>query len=388
VRSTTAGSVVALVTHARDVPAIERERFADRLHRELGGQALILETCHRVEAYLRVPPDATPRAMEALLPAGGRALRDDPAIRHAVTVAVGRDSVVVGEDQILHQLRTSVEAARAARALDPALDRVFTLALKAGRQARSWHQGRRDSLADVALASIERLGGPVRGRQVLVVGAGQMGELAVQAAVAAGAVVTVSNRTIARARALAAATGSQAAGSDPGPGASAFAAIVVAIGGPWRISAAAIEALIDGPTIIVDLSVPPAVPATLIAGLGDRLVTADSLARSRGDEAARDQPDGRIDALIGRTVDEFGDWQARRDGRAAAQALATRAERDREAELVALWRRLPGLEPEARTAIEGMTRHLTTRLLREPLERLGRDADGEDSRTVRELFGL
>ena len=65
-----------------------------------------------------------------------------------------------------------------------------------------------------------------------------------------------------------------------------------------------------------------------------------------------------------------------------------RADREREAELAALWRRFPDLEPEARDAIEGMTRHLADRLLREPLERLGRDPDGRDERAVRDIFAL
>jgi len=65
-----------------------------------------------------------------------------------------------------------------------------------------------------------------------------------------------------------------------------------------------------------------------------------------------------------------------------------RAERAREAELVALWRRLPDADTETRAAIEGMTRHLAARLLREPLEQLGRDPDGEAERAVREAFAL
>jgi hypothetical protein len=65
-----------------------------------------------------------------------------------------------------------------------------------------------------------------------------------------------------------------------------------------------------------------------------------------------------------------------------------RSDRRREAELAALWRRLPDLEPEAREAIDGMTRHLARRLLREPLERLGRDTNGRDERAVRDIFAL
>jgi len=89
-----------------------------------------------------------------------------------------------------------------------------------------------------------------------------------------------------------------------------------------------------------------------------------------------------------RTTAEFLDWLKGRDGRATADALVKRADQEREAELAALWRRLPALEPETRGAIEEMTRHLATRLLRAPLERLGRDVDGRDERVVRDIFAL
>jgi hypothetical protein len=66
----------------------------------------------------------------------------------------------------------------------------------------------------------------------------------------------------------------------------------------------------------------------------------------------------------------------------------TRADREREAELAVLWRRLPDLDPDARDAIERMTRHLAERLLRDPLERLGRDTTGSAEQAVRDLFAL
>ena len=97
---------------------------------------------------------------------------------------------------------------------------------------------------------------------------------------------------------------------------------------------------------------------------------------------------GRLDAFVERAVAEFAEWSARSDSRAAAQALIRQADAERERELEALWRRIPELDPEARAAIEGMTRHLAARLLQAPLERLGRDADGQDGRAVREIFAL
>ncbi len=378
--------ILALVTHARHVPAIERERFATALHRESTGRAFTLETCHRVEAYVGNADDAARLALA--LPEGARTLTGEQAVHHAMTVAVGRDSVVVGEDQILHQLRASVDAARAAGTLDPALERLFAFALQAGRRARSWRQGPGRSLAEVALASIEREVGTLRGHEILVVGAGRMGRMAARAAVAAGASVAVANRSADGAAALAASTGARFEMFDPDARIRGFAGVVVALAGPWPIGAATIDALAGSATVVVDLSVPAAIPVSLAEILGERLITADALALADIGPAAQDGSVARLDALIERSTLEFLAWLQGRDGRSAAEALKQRADREREAELAALWRRLPGLEPEARTAIEGMTRHLADRLLREPLERLGRDTDGRDGRAIRDIFAL
>ncbi len=383
------GTVVALVAHARQVPAVERERFATRLREGMAGKALLLETCHRVEGYLISPDDTERIAVAGALPAGGEALIGERAVRHAIIVAVGRDSVVIGEDQVLHQLREAVDRARADGALDPALERLFALALQAGRRARSWRQGQQRSLADVAVASIEGRVGSLGGRDILVVGAGKMGRLAVRAAASAGASVAVANRSAESAASLAAASGARTEKFDPGRRAGMFAGVIVALGGPWPIDGETIRALAGSETVVVDLSVPSAVSDAAAGGLGPRFVSADSLALAEVGPGAR--PDGsraRVDALVDRTTVEFLDWLKRRDGRATADALVRLADREREAELAVLWRRLPDLEPEARVAIEAMTKHLATRLLREPLERLGRDAEGRDERAVRDLFAL
>ena len=383
------GAVVALIAHARNVPVVERERFATRLRAETAGRALLLETCHRVEGYLISSDDTERIAVAGTLPAGGEALIGEPAVRHAIRVAVGRDSVVVGEDQVLHQLRESVDRARSVDALDTALERLFALALHAGRRARSWRQGPQRSLADVALSSIERQTGSLHGREILVVGAGKMGRLAVRAAAAAGASVAVANRSAEGAGSLATASGARIEDFDPGRRAGMFAGVIVALGGPWPIGGETIRELAASATVVVDLSVPAAVPEAAVEVLGRRFVSADALALADVDPGApRDGSDARVEALVDRTTAEFLDWLARRDGRATAEALVKYSDREREAELAALWRRLPDLEPEARLAIESMTQHLAARLLREPLERLGRDTDGRDERIVRDLFAL
>ncbi|HUQ78996.1 MAG TPA: hypothetical protein VM427_09035 [Patescibacteria group bacterium] len=381
-----APDLIALVCHARIVPAADRESFAQRLRGGTSGALVVLETCHRVEAYGIGVDETTGAGLAAALPAGGRLLVGDQAIVHAIGVAVGTDSVVIGEDQILHQMRVALDAARAAGPLDAGLERLLALALRAGRIARSWQQGPRRSLADLALESIERAAGPLAGRDILVVGAGQMGRLAARAAAARGASPSIANRTVAGATAAAGAVGGRVVPFDPGEDVARFAGIVIAIGGPWTLTRSTTDVLASGSSVVVDLSVPAAVPAGLAERLGSRLIVADALARAG--ELLVPEPDPRLRSLIERTAAEFGEWQRGRAGRAAAAALVAHADRERETELEALWRALPDLDPDARRAIEGMTRHLAGRLLRGPLERLGRDGDGRESRAVRDLFAL
>jgi glutamyl-tRNA reductase len=216
-----------------------------------------------------------------------------------------------------------------------------------------------------------------------------MGRLAVRAAAATGATVAVANRSSEGAASLATASGARTEKFDPGRRAAMFAGIIVALGGPWPIGNEAVRALAASETVVIDLSVPSAVPDAAAGALGPRLVSADALALAEVDRGPR--PDGsqtRVETLIDRTTVEFLDWLERRGGRATADALVRLADRERQAELAALWRRLPDLEPEARVEIEAMTKHLATRLLRQPLERLGRDAEGRDERAVRDLFAL
>ncbi len=381
--------LVALVTHARQVPSAERQQFALAIREWSAGHGgFVLETCHRVEAYGVLEPDQTIESGQ--LPAGGVISADETAVRHAVSVAVGRDSVVVGEDQILHQLREALTEPRDNGTLDPSLDRLFAFAFRAGRRARSWRQGRAPSLADIAIAAIERRTGSIRGRPLLVVGAGKMGALVVQAGLSAGAAVSIASRTATHADELAARLGVGSVPFDPGEAVRDAVGLVVALNGRWTLSQATNEALLAGGAVVIDLSVPSAMASELEGSLGQRLVSADALAL--GEEARqlplRNGEVSRLDALIDSTTAEFVAWSAAHVHRATAEALAERADAERQAELAELWRRLPALDPESRELIEGMSRHLATRLLREPLERLGHDPDGRTDRQVRELFGL
>lgn len=372
----------AVTAHARDVPVALRTPLGAMLRRDLPAGSLLLQTCHRVEAYLTGPLPPVE------LPAGTVVLDGVAAARHAVTVAVGADSVVVGEDQVLHQLRAAVAEARGHASLDPGLDRLFAIALRAGRRARSWRSTPGRSLADLAVNTLARRRGSLQGRPVLIVGAGAMGAAAARTAAAAGAVVAVASRTEASAHAVAEPVAAATEAFDPGPAIERYEAIIVALSGPWTLGADTVEALVGTDAPVVDLSVPLAVPDRLVAALRDRLVSGDDLARSAFDEPTDGRWGRRLRGLIDDSVAEYLAWEDARGARTTADALRRQADRELESELSALWRRVPDLDPSERQAIEGMTRRLAGRLLREPLEHLGRDRDGRSERAVREIFSL
>lgn len=382
----TTSYLCCLSAHARSVDAETRSAFATWLRgRFTATPAVILETCHRAEAYL--PAADLPGDAGSALPGGGRLLLDEAAVRHALRVAVGLDSAVVSEDQVLHQLRGSVAAARENGRLDPALERLFAIALRTGRRTRSWRTGPGASLGDLAVETIEDRAGSLAGRRLLVVGAGTMGRAAARAAVRRGASVVVASRSADRAEALAAAVGASSLPFDPGGDVGSFDGIVVALRGPWSLGQEAGDALTEVSSVVVDMSVPRALPAELAMRLGPRVVSIDDLAAT--DRSALDERvAARVLAAVEEGVGEFHAWLERREAAGTVRALADEAERERRAALEALWRRLPGLDEQQREAIDAMSRHLAGNLLRAPMARLAEDADGRREQAARDLFGL
>ena len=123
-------TVLALIAHARGVPSAAREAFAAECEALAAHDAIILvHTCHRVELYVALGAfgdGALPQ-----LPPGGLRLEDAAAARHLINVACGLHSAVLGEDQILHQVRETYALRHEARHLDLVLDRLFQVALNA-----------------------------------------------------------------------------------------------------------------------------------------------------------------------------------------------------------------------------------------------------------------
>lgn len=374
-------SITTVVADARRVPSAEREDYAARLAALPTTDAMVvLHTCQRVEVYL-----ASDKVGDLRLPAppaDAVQLEGAPAARHLISTACGLESAVIGEDQILHQIRCTLQERRAAGPLDCSLDRLFQVALQTGREARTLFGGEHRSLGDVALDEIEQRSGPLRGQRVLVVGAGSMGRVTAFAAARRGVEVVVTNRSAERAEAVAAAVGATALPWDAElPD---VAGVVVALAGPWHVSDADRRRLVDGATV-VDLSSPPATPDELQLGLGTAFVSVDDLAW--GFDAAL--PDGlrdQLDDLVSDAGRGFCRWLRARESRPAIKAMTDAVERRRRDEMAWLLRRLPNLSKDEIALIERMSDRLVGGIMHGPLSALRTDESGDLGRAARELF--
>ena len=402
--------VVALVTHARTVPSEAREQFGEAaaVLRD-DPRVMRIRTCHRVELYaVREMAGAGVPLELPHLPEGGQRLEDHEAVRHLFAVAAGLDSIVVGEDQILHQLRdclserhlagfdqagvagqpgrheTMPEAAPGA--LQPTLDRLFQIALHVGRRSRAWREGPLRSLADVALDRLASEVGSLRGREVLIVGAGRMSRLTALTAARREAHVIVTNRSVDRAAALAAdVDGSSVPFGQVGP--ADIAGVVVALAGPWALLPGSARSLIGSGVPVVDLSSPPALSPDLRNALGQQFVSVDDIARGP-EEVVRDRIGRRIERLIDEADTEFSHWVGGRGAVPAIRALTEHAEARRVEEVDRLLRRMPHIGEHDRDLVDQMSRRLVAGLLHSPLATLREDESGEHERAARDLFAL
>ena len=164
--------------------------LAARLREDLGAEAVVLSTCNRTELYLGGDAALAEPALALLAAARGVPLAElyahayrhagDVALRHLFRVASGLDSLVLGEGQILGQVKTAYETATAAGAAGPLLHPVFQRAFAAAKRVRTetpLAEGRL-SIASAAVDFIREVFDDLRGKTVLVVGGGKMAELA------------------------------------------------------------------------------------------------------------------------------------------------------------------------------------------------------------------
>ena len=396
-------SIAVLGVNHRTAPLDVRERFThaahevpDALARVLSAGAeggVLLSTCNRTEFYLAEPRDSVPEAIWSLLGERlqregsaqdyGYVERDRDAVRHLYRVAAGLDSMVLGESQIQGQVREAWETSRPQAG--PVLHRLFQSALLVGARVRNETKlgTGTASVPSAAVAVASKIFGDLTGRSALILGAGDMAELAATCLVAEGARVTlVANRTYERARAIAEQLGARALTLDEAWVHFADTDIVLcSTAAPhavvtWERVAGAIQARGGRPLCILDLAVPRDVEPAVGQLENVFLYDVDDLQSVAGQAAA--QRRGEIPAaegIVNEEVERFWVWYG---GLAVVPTLKEFRERldaVRGAELERALRRFKHLTPEDREQLELFSRSLLSKFLHEPTVALKDAAD-------------
>jgi glutamyl-tRNA reductase len=387
----------------RERAALDSKRAGELAAQLAGehGEAVCLSTCNRTELYLadEAADEAERKAEAALLaleaelgPALYR-LRDEAAARHLFSVAAGLDSMVPGEGQILGQVRLAHKTGTTGRILD----RLFRHALHTGRKARA-QTAIGESPASVSSAAAvlaEQVFDDLRGRSVLVIGAGKVGTLAVRNLVSRGATIAfVANRTPDRALELARRFGGEPVPLDRVDSALTDADVVLSStsSADWILTREQVERTLAArkgrPLFLIDLAVPRDLDPAIHELDGCYLYDIDDLEAVVAETlAGRRREAERAEAIVGAEADRFRAWQASLDVVPAIASLRARAEEIRAAEL-----RRAKLSDAERRAADSVTAAVLNKLLHLPTIRMKQAAAAADgviyADAVRHLFGL
>lgn len=383
------------------------------LHKTLS-ECVLLSTCNRTEVYAVAPSAEEGRKRIAVFLASFHrfppdhfapflfSLRGREAVQHLFSVASGLESMILGEPQVLGQVRGAFVAASAKGTAGPVLSRVFIQALKVGKRVRT-ETGISRSAVSISHAAVElakRELGSLAGRSVLLVGAGDMGKLAARNLMDNGCTaLTVANRTYGRAASLAAHFGAAAADLANLPELLAEADVAVTCTGApsYVINRPMLEAVLSRrqgrPIILVDIAVPRDVEPEAARLEGAFVYDIDDLQGLCADNLLeRQQAAGEARAIIASELEEFEKWWSSREVVPTITALRARAEEIRQAELRKALGRFGELSERDRSTLEALTSGIVNKILHLPTVRLKDccrgDGGGIYALVLRELFAL
>ncbi len=380
-------------------------------------EAAVVSTCNRVEVYAEVDRfHGSVEDVSALFCDLAETDRDvtvshlyvhydEGALAHLFTVASGLDSMVVGESQILGQIRKALTRGQDDATVGPALNAAFQQALRVGKRghAETGIDRAGPSIVSAALDRVAAQGLDLAGARALVVGAGAMAGLSVAHLDRRGASsITVLNRTPDRAARLAAPVGGRSGGLDALPTEVAAADLVICCTGATGVVVGVddVAPALQGrdasrPLAVVDLALPhdldpvlaadPRVHYTGLAALADDLAQGETSVQIGHDiDQVRRIVAEEVAAFVG----------ARRAAKATPTVVALRSMATDvvESELARLWARLPSADPAVRDELELAMRRVAGKLLHAPTTRIkeltGQPAGMSYAEVLAELFSL
>jgi glutamyl-tRNA reductase len=419
------GALLAIGMSHKTAPLALRERIAlpegraasvlreivrhDQIH-----EAVAISTCNRTEVYL-VAGDAVEAESAALASMSRQAsirptelmeaiysLRDEDAARHLFEVVAGLDSMIVGEAEVQGQVKRAYELALVEGVTGPISNRLFRDALAAGKRARTETGISRSqtSVSSVAVELARATLGELDTRTVLVIGAGENGELTARALHERGVqTVFVANRRYDRAIGLAQRFGGTAVRFDDMlPRLIETDIIVSSTASPHQIVgrdelAEVMEQRGGRPLMVIDIAVPRDIEPEVRELPGVTLYDMDDLQREVARNlGSREAEARRARAIVAEEIERFSQWRASLDVVPTISALRARGDQIVDDVLRENSQRWKSLSEEDRERAEMMARAVVSRLLHEPTLRLkGASVDGEAYlyvQALRELFAL
>ncbi len=376
-------------------------------------EGAILSTCHRVELYAATNDTAeATEALETFWKTAKRVqpeefrpyvyrLADREAVQHLLTVSCALDSAIVGEPQVLGQVRDALRRGLAAKSMGRVLSTLFRQAVTTGKRARTETAIGRNA-ASVGSAAVEmarRHFGDLSSAHVLLVGAGKMGELAAKSLVDRGASeIAVVGRTVERAQQLAVRCGSTATLTQLEDGLRGCDIVISGTSAPHPVIVKqmverTMETRRDRPLLIIDIAIPrdaePAVadvPGVSLLNIDDLQETVETNVQGRLAEAAD------VEYIIEDGLAQFDEWMDVLRVVPTITALVRRADEIRDSELARMSGVLGRLPEQDRRRIEALTLAIQKKLLHRSIMALRASAAGgngvESSRVMSDLFGL
>ncbi|MFQ5612319.1 MAG: glutamyl-tRNA reductase [Anaerolineae bacterium] len=393
------------------------DRLADLQSIELDNEireSVILSTCNRLEFYavVRSPAAARERIVELISQARQIPvavfcphlydLAGEDVVRQALRVASGLDSMVLGEPQILGQVVDAYRMAVAHRTAGTVLSRLFQQAIHTGKRARTETAigFSSTSISSTAIGLAERHLGDLADQAVMVLGAGEMGEAAIQALMKRRIrKLLIVNRTRAHAEALAARWGATVLTFDAlDDGLRETDLVIASTGAPHTVLhpgpvARAMEARNGRALLIIDIALPRDVDPEVGQVPNVHLYNIDHLQSLVTNNLKKRQAEiPRVEAIIAEEAGSFDEWYRSRDVAPTITDLRQRFEAVREQELARLLNRLPGLDAREQEIVATFSRRLLNKFLHPPTVCLkAQAAQGNGvayTTTLRELFDL
>jgi glutamyl-tRNA reductase len=397
----------------RERLAVSNDRLFDALSllREYVSQGLILSTCNRIEVYSVVESSdssqpgtdffkAWANISDADLSPYIYCYQNEAAVRHLFRVASGLDSMIIGEFEILGQVKNSLEEANKARMVEHPLRTLLHQALRVGRQVREETGISKNALSvsSVAVELAAKAIGDLTRCKALVIGTGEAGRLVAKALKERGvANITTTSRSYEKASALAKSLGGSSVDiGSLGPELTGCDIAISCTGAPHLILDLktlenAMSARENQPLVIIDIAVPRDVDPAVGRLSNVFLYDIDDFTHiSERNRKQRETEIQKAVEIIESEVKRFASrWQAM-EVKPLISSLVGKAEAIRQAQLKMTLKKLRRLSTEEQQSLEAMTEAIVQKILHDPIQRLKKDAHGRDDyiRLVTELFQL